>query len=396
MSKDTGGGETNMNFKGFRRKNGKVGVRNHILVFPTVICAGVAAQRISRLVPGTVTASHPHGCGHLGQDRDHMLRVMSGFCSNPNVAGVLLVGLGCEMMTPEVIGAELEKSGQRFATLSIQKEGGTTATIEKGRVIASQMVAEVQALRREDIPCSELIVGTKCGGSDAFSGLTANPALGAASDILVQQGGTVLLTEVPEMIGAEHILARRAATAEIKRKIFEITAATEKCVKDLGVDIRESEPSPGNKEGGLTTLEEKSLGAVLKGGTSPVTEVTGYGVVPTQKGLVIMDGPAHDAVVGTVFNSAGAHVIVFTTGRGTPLGTPITPVIKVSSNSRIFTHMMDNIDLDAGKILAGQGSIQSVGEEIFREIIEVASGKTTRSELLGHDEFAIHSLAPTV
>lgn len=385
-----------MNFNGFRRENGSFGIRNHVLIFPTVICAGAVAQKISQLVPGTVTAAHPHGCGHLGLDREHMIRVMSGFCSNPNVAGVLLVGLGCEMMTPELIGSQLTKSGQSFETLSIQKEGGTTASIEIGKKIAAKMVAEAKKIPREEIPCSELIVGTKCGASDAFSGLTANPALGFTSDILVKNGATVLLTEIPEMIGAEHILAKRAATHEIEQKILEITAATEKCVKDLGVDIRESEPSPGNKEGGLTSLEEKSLGAILKGGTSQIRQVIEYAEKPTENGLIIMDGPAHDAVVGTGFNAAGAHVIVFTTGRGTPLGTPITPVIKVSSNTKIYKHMKDNIDLDAGKILEGTGSIQSVGEELFQEIIQVASGKQTRSEILGHNEFAIHSLAPTV
>jgi altronate dehydratase large subunit len=325
-----------------------------------------------------------------------MIRVMSGFCSNPNVAGVLLVGLGCEMMTPELIGDQLKKRGQKFEILSIQTEGGTSASIEKGKKLASKMVAEIEPMEREEIHCSELIIGTKCGGSDALSGLTANPALGVASDILVEKGGTVLLTEIPEMIGAEHILAKRAANPEIQRKILEITAATEKCVKDLGVDIRESEPSPGNKEGGLTSLEEKSLGAILKGGTSLIRQVIGYAENPTEKGLIIMDGPAHDAVVGTGFNAAGAHLIVFTTGRGTPLGTPIAPVIKVSSNTWIYNHMRDNIDLDAGRILEGTGSIQSIGEEIFQEIIQVASGKTTRSEILGHTEFAIHSLAPTV
>jgi altronate dehydratase large subunit len=385
-----------MNFVGYRRKNGTFGIRNHVLIFPTTICASAVAQKISQLVPGTVTVSHPHGCGHLGEEKDHMIRTMSGFCSNPNIFGVVLIGLGCELLTPELIAEQLEKNGQKFEILSIQVEGGTTTTIEKGRVLAAQLVDESTKSKREPIDCSELIIGTKCGGSDTLSGLTANPALGVTSDILVAKGGTVLLTETPEMIGAEHILAKRAANEEIRRRIMEITAATEACVKQLGVDIRESEPSPGNKEGGLTSLEEKSLGAILKAGTSPVNQVIDFAEKPTEKGLVIMDGPAHDAVVGTGFIAAGAQIVIFTTGRGTPLGTPVAPVIKVSSNSDIFNRMKDNIDLDAGIILEGTESIQSIGEEIFKEIISVASGKTTRSEILGHTEFAIHSINPTV
>jgi altronate dehydratase large subunit len=385
-----------MKFTGYRRKNGTSGIRNHILIFPTVICASVVAQRISQLVPGTVAVSHPHGCGHLGEEKDHMIRTMSGFCSNPNISGVLLIGLGCELLTPKLIAEQLEKNGQRFEELSIQAEGGTTATVEKGRKLAIQLVAESAELKQEQIDISELIVGTKCGGSDSLSGLTANPALGVTSDLLVDKGATVLLTETPEIIGAEHILAKRAINENVKRRIMEITAATESCVKKLGVDIRESEPSPGNKEGGLTSLEEKSLGAILKGGSSPVNQVIKFAEKPTAKGLIIMDGPAHDAVVGTGFIASGAQIIVFTTGRGTPLGTPVAPVIKVSSNSDLYNRMKDNIDLNAGKILDGTESIQSIGEGIFKEIVDVASGKTTRSEILGHTEFAIHSINPTI
>jgi len=385
-----------VNFMGYRRKNGNTGTRNHVLVFPTVICASSVAEMISRGVPGTVSVNHPHGCGHLGEEKEHIVKAMAGFCSHPNVAGVLLVGLGCELITPELIAGKIAKAGQRFEVLSIQAEGGTTASVEKGRKLAGRLLEEAATARREPVDISELIVGTNCGGSDTLSGLTANPALGFAADMLVDKGGTVILAETPELIGAENMLGRRAASETVEKCIREITSATEAIAKKAGVDIRTSEPSPGNKEGGLTTLEEKSLGAVLKGGTSTIRQVVSYAEKPAEKGLVIMDSPAHDAVCNTGMIAGGAQVIVFTTGRGTPLGAPIVPVIKVSSNSGIYQRMKENIDVNAGDILEGKESMKSVGELIFREIIEVASGRATRAEVLGHHEFAVHTLGLNV
>jgi altronate dehydratase large subunit len=385
-----------VNFMGYRRNSGTFGTRTHVLVFPTVICASAVADMISRAVPGTVTVTHSHGCGHLGEEKEHIIRAMAGFCSHPNVAGVLLVGLGCELITPEVIAEQIAGAGQRFETVSIQVEGGTTATVERGRLLAAGLLKEAARARREPVNISELVLGTNCGGSDTLSGLTANPSLGVASDMLVAEGGTVLLSETPELIGAEQVLARRAASETVGKRIWQITAATEALAKKAGVDIRGSEPSPGNIEGGLTSLEEKSLGAVLKGGTSPVNQVVEFAEKPSEKGLVIMDGPAHDAVCNTGMIACGAQVIAFTTGRGTPMGAPIVPVIKVSSNSRIYEHMKENIDINAGGILEGKESIRSVGEQIFREIIEVASGKESRAEILGHGEFSIHSLGMSV
>ncbi len=385
-----------MNFMGYRRKNGSVGTRNHVLVFPTVICASSVAEMISRAVPGTVSVTHPHGCGHLGEEKAHIIRAMAGFCRHPNVAGVLLVGLGCELITPELIAGEIAGAGQKIEVLSIQAEGGTTAAVAKGRALAAGLMEEAAMAKSEPADISELIIGTNCGGSDTLSGLTANPAVGVAADMLIAGGGTVFLSETPELIGAENVLCRRAADDGVAGRIREITAATEALAKKAGVDIRTSEPSPGNIEGGLTTLEEKSLGAVLKGGTSTVRQVVAYAERPEEKGLVIMDSPAHDAVCNTGMIAGGAQVIVFTTGRGTPLGAPIAPVIKVSSNSGIYERMKENIDINAGEILDGKEKIQSVGERIFREIIEVVSGRLTKAEILGHREFAIHSLGLNV
>ena len=385
-----------MKFQGYRRKNGTVGTRNCVLVFPTVICASSVADMICRAVPAAVGVSHPHGCGHLGEETEHIVRSMAGFCGHPNVAGVLLVGLGCELITPERIAAELEKVGQRYEVLSIQAEGGTTATVDKGKELVARLLEESEKAKREPVDISELIMGTNCGGSDTLSGLTANPTLGVASDRLVKEGGTVILSETPEMIGAERVLAVRAANEEVVKRIYEITEATESLAIKAGVDIRGSEPAPGNIEGGLTTLEEKSLGAVMKGGTSTIRQVIGYAERPAEKGLIIMDSPAHDAVCNTGMIAAGAQVIVFTTGRGTPLGAPIVPVIKVATNNRIFEHMRENIDINAGDIIEGKDTIHTVGERIFAEVIEVASGKQTKAEILGHSEFAIHGLGLSV
>ncbi|MFC1994080.1 UxaA family hydrolase [Chloroflexota bacterium] len=385
-----------MKITGYHRRSGAIGIRNHVLIFPTVTCAADITRMISQRVPDTIWVTHPHGCGHLGNERDHMIRVMSGFCGNPNVAGVLLVGLGCELITPEVLIHEIQKIGQRIEYISIQALGGTTNAVEKGTELAHILMREAAEAKRMESSLSDLIIGTHCGGSDTMSGLTANPAVGIASDLLVKNGGTVILSETPEMLGAENILARRASSSKVRKRILEIIQATEEQIKAAGVDIRGSEPSPGNIAGGLSTLEEKSLGAIRKGGTSIINEVISYAQKPAQKGLVIMDGPAHDIASNTGMIAAGAQLIAFTTGRGTPVGSPIAPVIKISSNSATYRNMRDNIDINAGGMVDSEDTIQSIGNEIFREIIKVASGNLTRAESLGHHEFAIHSIGLTV
>ena len=385
-----------MKFLGYRRNSGRVGVRNHVLVFPTVICAAGVAEMISREVPGTVYIGHQHGCGHLGEERDHMIRTMVGSCSNPNVAGVLLVGLGCEMLGADLLGEKLREAGQRVEAITTQDMQGTGDAIAKGTELAQKLLEEAKGAQREQVNASELMVAAKCGASDTLSGLTANPAMGVACDILIKDGGSAIFTETPEMLGAEHVLAMRAADEEVRRRIWEITSRTDSKIKAMGLDIREAEPGPGNIEAGLTTLAEKSLGAIRKGGTTPIVEVVEYAEKPSKKGLVVMDGPAHDVVGVTGMVAAGAQVVVFTTGIGTPVGSPIAPVIKVSSNSPLYQRWRDNIDVNAGTILDGEETLRSMGERLLDEIIEVASGKLTRAEVLGHREFAIHTIAPTV
>lgn len=385
-----------MKFMGFRRKNGKIGIRNHVLIFPTVICASAVAQMISREIPEAVCVTHQHGCGHLGEEKEHMARTMIGFCTNPNIAGVLLVGLGCELLTSNLMKEELRKREQLVESVCIQELGGTTKAVKKGAELAGRLLGYTADIKRESSSVSELTVGTHCGGSDTMSGLTANPALGFACDLLVKDGGTVILSETPEMLGTEHILERRAANNAVAKRIRDITKASEDKINTMGVDIRGTEPSPGNIAGGLTTLEEKALGSIRKGGTTTIKEVIDFAQKPCEKGLIIMDGPAHDVVSNIGMIASGAQLIIFTTGRGTPIGTPGAPVIKISSNSRIYDYMGDNIDINAGTIMDGDETIQDVGEKIFQEMTKVASGKKTRSEILGHSEFAIHSIGPTV
>jgi altronate dehydratase large subunit len=385
-----------MKFLGYRRDNGGVGVRNHVLVFPTVICAAGVAESISREVPGTVYVGHQHGCGHLGEEREHMIRAMTGTCSNPNVAGVLLVGLGCEMLTAELLGEKLRAVGQRVETITTQAMEGTADAVSKGKELAQKLLKEAEAVQRQPVDASELMVAAKCGASDTLSGLTANPATGLACDLLIAEGGSAIFTETPELLGAEHVLAKRAADEDVRARIWEITSRTENRIKALGLDVREAEPGPGNIEAGLTTLAEKTLGAIRKGGTTPIVEVVEYAQKPSKKGLAIMDGPAHDVVSVTGMVASGAQVVVFTTGLGTPVGSPIAPVMKVSSNSALYERWKDNIDVNAGAMLDGEETLQGMGERIFQEILEVASGKLTRAEILGHREFAIHTINPTV
>ena len=385
-----------MKFLGYLRSNGKVGVRNHVLIFPTIVCASEVARMISNEVSGTVYAIHGCGCGHVGEDKEQVIRTMVSFTGHPNVAGVLLVGLGCELITPETIAGELAKGGQRVETVSIQKTGGTIKCVEEGRRLAGKLLAEAADAKRESIDVSELTLGLECGGSDALSGLTANPALGIASDLLIAEGGSAIFSETTEMLGTEQVLAKRAANAEVEKRIYEIIAAADTKAKSMGVDIRGSQPTPGNIAGGLTSIEEKSLGCIRKGGSTTIMEVVKYAEQPAKKGLIIMDGTALDVMNDTGLIASGAQVIVFTTGRGTPVGTPIVPVIKVSSNSINYNNMKDNMDINAGVIVDGQGTLRSVGEQIFNEIIEVVSGKLTKAEVLGHREFDIHSLGPVV
>jgi altronate dehydratase large subunit len=279
--------------------------------------------------------------------------------------------------------------------VSIQDHGGTLMAIAQGAKIAAQMVQDASAQLREPCPMSELIVGTECGGSDACSGLSANPAVGYVSDRIVDLGGTAIIAETTELIGAEHLLAERAVNDQVAKRVYEVINAMENRAIKMGVDIRKGNPSPGNIKGGLSTLEEKSLGAASKAGSRPLQELVNYAETPTRKGLVWMDTPGQDIEQLTGMVAGGAQIVLFTSGRGTPTGSPIAPVIKISTNTRLYETMRDNVDLNAGTIIEGLESIEQVGERIMQEIYQVASGKMTKAEILGQDDFGIWRIGST-
>jgi altronate dehydratase large subunit len=382
-------------FLGYRRQDGKVGVRNHVLILPTITCATQTAQRITELVHGTVTFNHQHGCAQVGVDYEQTFRTYVGLGKNPNVYGVVVLGLGCETHQARSVAAEIAKSGKPVETISIQDHGGTLSTIAEGAKVAAKLVQEASTQVREWCDFSELIVGTECGGSDACSGLSANPAVGVVSDMIVERGGTSILAETTELIGAEHLLAKRAANNKVAKRVYEVIAAMENRSIQMGVDIRTGNPSPGNIAGGISSLEEKSLGAANKAGKSTLKEIIDYAEEPSEKGLVWMDTPGHDIEQLTGMVAGGAQVVLFTSGRGTPTGSPIAPVIKIATNTPMFEKMRDNIYLNAGTIIEGKETVEEVAKRIFDEIALVCSGKLTKAEILKQHDFGIWRIGPT-
>jgi len=377
-------------FCGYARPDGSYGVRNHVAIISSVVCANRVAERIAEGVKGAVALLHCCGCCQVEKDRDQTFRTLVGLGMNPNVYGVLFVGLGCEAIFTEKLLDEISKSGKPVYNINIQDENGTLQSIRKGIRMARNLVNEACKQKRQTIDVSSLVVGTECGGSDWSSGIIANPAVGIAMDLVVEKGGTVILSETTEFIGAEHILANRAVNKKIRKRILELIKKYENQITRLGGNISEGQPTPGNIAGGITTIEEKSLGAICKGGASKIFDVINYGERVSKKGLIVMNTPGYDIESVTGMVAGGAQLIVFTTGRGTPTGNPIAPVIKVTGNPWTFERMKDDIDINAGKIITlNSVSIKGVGHEIFAELLSVSSGKLTKAEILGNIELAI-------
>ena len=384
-----------MKFIGYRRPDGKVGIRNHIAIIPTSVCSSTVAFHIAAQVPGSIALPNQHGCCQIGTDHEQTVNTLIGLGKNPNVAAVLVVGLGCEGVPITKVAEQIKATGKPVETIIIQDNGGTIKATAEGVRIASSMSRAVSLLKPEEFDISELSLAIECGGSDFTSGLGSNPAVGITSDFLTAAGGNVMLSETTEFIGAEHILAKRAKSPQIAKQIIQIVKDCEERAKLQNVDIRGSQPTPGNIEGGISSIEEKSLGCIYKAGSAPIQGVLKYGEIPNEKGLYIMDTPGQDIESITGMLAGGAQIVIFTTGRGTPTGSPIAPVIKITANSETYAKMFDNIDIDASKIISGDKTIQDVGTEIFNEVIEVANGKFTKAESLGHYEFGIYKIAPT-
>ena len=385
-------------FFGYVRPDGSVGVRNYVLVVPTVICSSVVCERIAGTNPRLVVAlPHLAGCGQLGPDMDLTHQTLAAYCQHPNAGAVLVVALGCEQVIAQELVSTARRAGKPAEMISIQGEGGTPRAIAAGVLIAERLVAQIAEEARQPCTIDALILSLKCGGSDYTSGLASNPALGRVTDRLIAMGGSAVLGEIAEIMGAEHLLAARARAPEVGARLIRLIDRVEMETRALGLDIRGTQPSPGNIRGGLTTIEEKSLGAAHKGGEqSTLEDVVPYSARITRKGLTVMDTPGLDVESVTGMVGGGAQVVVFTTGLGTPTGNPIAPVIKITGNARTARHMADNIDLDVSGVMNDTESLDTAADRLFDLIIAVSSGQLTAAERLGHREFAIHRRNPTI
>ncbi len=387
-------------FAGYLRADGRVGTRNYLAVLSSVNCSATVARYIADSfrdedvkaefpnVDGVVSLTHSTGCGQSikGEGLTLLRSVMAGYATHPNVSGAVLVGLGCEInQIADLLDAHGLARGPGLQTMTIQDSGGTKVTVERGIAMIKEMLPEANKAVRSTVPVGQLTLGLECGGSDGYSGITANPALGAAADLLVRHGGTAVLSETPEIYGAEHLLTRRAVSREVGEKLIALIRWWEAYTARNGSEL-DNNPTPGNKAGGLTTILEKSLGAVAKGGTMNLSGVFNFAEKINTKGFVFMDSPGYDPVSITGQVASGANIVCFTTGRGSVYGCKPAPSLKLATNSPMYQRMSDDMDVNCGEILDGSTTVQEKGEQIFQLILDTASGKPSKSEELGFGE----------
>ncbi len=377
-------------FMGYERPKGKVGIRNRIAILPSVSCVNHVAEEIAKRVENAVALTHPLGCGQFGPDFLNVQRTLTGLGKNPNIYGTIIVGLGCENMKSEELAKNIRRAKKPVEFFNVQDfKGGGIALIEEGVKVGRKMASEASKLKKESFDFSHLILGLECGGSDSISGITANPAVGIVSDKVVELGGISILPEFTEWIGTEHLLMDRAIGQKAKRDIENPLKKLLESTMKAGIDFRGIQPSPGNIEGGLTTIEEKSLGTIAKSGKSPITGVLKYSQEPKRKGLWLMIEPGNDIESMTGLAAAGAQVIIMTTGRGSPVGNPIAPVIKTCGNPHSCDWLSCHIDVDASTIITENKSVEDIAEIMWKELVEVLNGKKPKAEELGFHDLAI-------
>ena len=387
-----------MEFMGYVRPDGKVGARNYVGVIPSVTCANDVAQAICRQVMGTVSFLHHQGCCQMPPDLERVTDTLISLGKSPNLASVLVVSLGCEGTDHERMVKEIAATGKHVEIIHIQELGGVSKAIQAGTDIARRLVIEASGLQRQPVDVSNIVMAIKCGASDTTSGMASNCVIGYVADKLVDLGATVIFGETTEFIGGEHLLARRAVSKEVGDKIFKIVNDMENRAKAIGCDMRKGQPTPGNIAGGLSSIEEKTLGAIVKSGTRPIQGVLDYPeFVTDQKGLWIKDTPGREPEILTGMAATGAQFMMFSTGRGAPQGFPCMPVVKICGNPITYPRMEQDMDLNAGLIITGYKTIEQVGEEAFAKALRTLSGEMTKNEAIQYvSSIDIHCLGPVI
>ena len=384
-----------MKILGYKRKNGTIGTRNHVLVLPLSICPSTVAQRISSNIIGAVSVFHQHGLCEVGPDLEQTIRVFKNIARNGNVGSVLVVALGNEGQIIDIVVNDIKKAKKDVELITIKQCGGSVKATAKGIEVALNMVQKLSSQKRQEIDLAKLIIGLKCGGTDVTSELAANPVFGYTTDYLIKRGATAIFSETTEIIGAEHLLLKRIKHKDVQEKLLKVIEKTEKRAADIGVNLQGVNPTAGNIESGVSTLEEKSLCAINKSGSMEIRDILDYGEIPKKNGLYFMDTPGHDVDSISGMIAGGAQVILFSSGRGTPIGSPIAPVIKVTGNHEAFCQMNDNFDIDTSNLLEKDTTIKKTGGDFIKEVIQFSSGKLTKSEILKHYEFGIYRIGPT-